>query len=545
MDSMDQAKSEIPNVKWNAKAASNLLKKPVRITSVLVHGRKLYTIADEHGRKGANTQIAALSLALEQLLNEEGSLPPTLYLQMDNSSENHCNAFMQFLELLATRGVFETVECSFLLPGHTHEDIDGRFRGFNHYLTKDPPRSLPDLLRILEKRPRSEDLAPDVRKSGRVVEPPEVHNVQAIPEFTEWLQPNAEPISNFARWRCFRWTRTGETVRFEVKRLASRGEWKECRGVRKVLLRAVPTSPPAMTISVNEKSSIQLFPTWLRENWAALYKSLDRLASDSIFHDPTGEHLDWWKTQAEQAGINVETGEVDEDAARLNNHQVTYPFNFVKGLATQRQYPRPPPPELTPTLDELEDPNDRDGDDLDLPCIGSDGRKERRKVIRFTNPTIPELGHFVLVHCMNEEMESDPDYIGGFSIGKIVHIENACKSIGDRVYWFHWWCPNSDPRSDFVGGVKLHPMFIDRAENDHQNPPFPLLPASNQAFRKFNVPVAENRTARDFVQWVDPAGFDSICGVLDNKFITNGFKLKVAITKFIETCEMEIRRCLK
>ena len=53
--------------------------------------------------------------------------PPTLYLQFDNCSDNKNKTTVAFLALLQECKVFDRIEFSFLLVGHTHEDIDQMF----------------------------------------------------------------------------------------------------------------------------------------------------------------------------------------------------------------------------------------------------------------------------------------------------------------------------------------------------------------------------------------------------------------------------------
>ncbi|CAM6082151.1 unnamed protein product [Calypogeia fissa] len=55
-------------------------------------------------------------------------LPRHLTLQMDNSGKDNKNQIvMAFCSNLVGRGVFETVQLSFLMVGHTHEDVDALF----------------------------------------------------------------------------------------------------------------------------------------------------------------------------------------------------------------------------------------------------------------------------------------------------------------------------------------------------------------------------------------------------------------------------------
>jgi hypothetical protein len=54
--------------------------------------------------------------------------PSVLYLQADNCAGENKNKFMfAFLSLLVSLDIFQDVFLSFLLVGHTHEDIDQMF----------------------------------------------------------------------------------------------------------------------------------------------------------------------------------------------------------------------------------------------------------------------------------------------------------------------------------------------------------------------------------------------------------------------------------
>ncbi len=64
---------------------------------------------------------------LDQIVGRK-PLPGNLLLQMDSCVKNNKNRhLLMFLSLLMVRGVFEEVKLGFLVVGHTHEDIDGRF----------------------------------------------------------------------------------------------------------------------------------------------------------------------------------------------------------------------------------------------------------------------------------------------------------------------------------------------------------------------------------------------------------------------------------
>ena len=72
-------------------------------------------------------------------LDADGKLPysnPTLYLQMDNCSENKNKILFGFLTDLVGRAVFYEIHVGFLMVGHTHEDIDQYFSVISSWLRK-------------------------------------------------------------------------------------------------------------------------------------------------------------------------------------------------------------------------------------------------------------------------------------------------------------------------------------------------------------------------------------------------------------------------
>ncbi|KAL3684777.1 hypothetical protein R1sor_002799 [Riccia sorocarpa] len=59
-------------------------------------------------------------------------LPPHLYIQLDNSAKDNKNwVMMIFCSELVARGCCRTITMSFLVVGHTHEDVDAFFSKVN------------------------------------------------------------------------------------------------------------------------------------------------------------------------------------------------------------------------------------------------------------------------------------------------------------------------------------------------------------------------------------------------------------------------------
>jgi hypothetical protein len=74
-------------------------------------------------------------------------LPKHLVLQMDNSAKDNKNQTMlAFSSDLVARGIFETVTMSFLMTGHTHEDIDAAFSKVSYRTKGKDIGTLPELM---------------------------------------------------------------------------------------------------------------------------------------------------------------------------------------------------------------------------------------------------------------------------------------------------------------------------------------------------------------------------------------------------------------
>jgi hypothetical protein len=67
-------------------------------------------------------------LQLSLRYNESNKkLPDLIYYPIDGGSENANKTILAICELLIARGLTKKIVVTRLPPGHTHEDIDGRF----------------------------------------------------------------------------------------------------------------------------------------------------------------------------------------------------------------------------------------------------------------------------------------------------------------------------------------------------------------------------------------------------------------------------------
>ena len=131
---MDQKKSNIPVMGKTVKDESPLTQ---RVIGVKVHGIGNYVyLCDDTVRGGGNLIIDVLRRTLLDI-EKKGKLPyinPVLYLQIDNCGENKNKTLFAFLTDLVRKQVFHKIKASFLMVGHTHEDIDQGFATISDHL---------------------------------------------------------------------------------------------------------------------------------------------------------------------------------------------------------------------------------------------------------------------------------------------------------------------------------------------------------------------------------------------------------------------------
>jgi hypothetical protein len=158
MDGMDQNKTNVGDL-------------DTRIFGAIAHGaeKQVYMFLVTHYNKETNGAIECL----RRVLAAQSSLPPTLILQFDNTSQENKNSRMfSFLASLVEHGIIKEIIVNFLPVGHTHgmrillfglcacyclwfaEDIDQLFSLISKELKKTPARTLPELISSIKNAVR-------------------------------------------------------------------------------------------------------------------------------------------------------------------------------------------------------------------------------------------------------------------------------------------------------------------------------------------------------------------------------------------------------
>lgn len=147
MDGADQSAFGLPHFMVKTKDVRGHSLK-VKVVGVLDHGRPnrvTFLTMTEEQETGANHIIETLHRVLS-MRAKRGSLPPELYIQLDNCTrENKNHFFLSYVEYLVAMGVFDRVEVGYLPVGHTHEDIDQVFSRSAERLRSNDAITLGDL----------------------------------------------------------------------------------------------------------------------------------------------------------------------------------------------------------------------------------------------------------------------------------------------------------------------------------------------------------------------------------------------------------------
>ena len=136
IDDMDQNTTMVPKFQHSVKGIEGRYVK-MHMCGILLHGLDLYCHiwVDAHHKHDSNQVMTSIVKVLGDVKNRRRTLPPTLRIQADNCSRVNQNKYMfAFCACLVALGHFREVQSSVLIVGHTHDDIDQRFRVISNIL---------------------------------------------------------------------------------------------------------------------------------------------------------------------------------------------------------------------------------------------------------------------------------------------------------------------------------------------------------------------------------------------------------------------------
>lgn len=203
IDAMDQSKTYLPVVLRRAKNDSvEFLKQ--KLMGVLVHGHGSYVyVLHPPVKSGANFTIECIWRTLLKLetkyRDDKVAWPKSLMLQLDNASDNKSYSILAFCSYLVERGVFGEIKLSYLIVGHTHEDIDQFFSVISQHFA-----SLRRGVVVSFENFQQEVISSFKPESAK--RPKCVELVEAVHDFTAWLKAEGgqeQTVSNITAFRSF------------------------------------------------------------------------------------------------------------------------------------------------------------------------------------------------------------------------------------------------------------------------------------------------------------------------------------------------------
>ena len=139
IDGSSQECYRLPHLVQSTKATSSAHKSGVHLLGAINHGFSQNYCYTQLENKYQNTNVTIEVLRRVMLhtrtLTPDGSLPRTLYVQLDNCGRDNKNKyFIAWLAHLVDSRIFSVVEINFLPVGHTHIDVDQMFSRISMHL---------------------------------------------------------------------------------------------------------------------------------------------------------------------------------------------------------------------------------------------------------------------------------------------------------------------------------------------------------------------------------------------------------------------------
>ncbi|KAL3682469.1 hypothetical protein R1sor_000491 [Riccia sorocarpa] len=151
IDGMDQKKTALPHFSKQPKSVDGAALVGVHLVGAMVFHGKMQTrafLTYNNIKSDSNLTITVLH---KILLEWEGPLPPTMYLQLDNTvRENKNNILFAYLAMLLDRNIFSKIKLGFLLVGHTHDFVDQMFSHFSQALRRENAFTMSRLRSVIQ-----------------------------------------------------------------------------------------------------------------------------------------------------------------------------------------------------------------------------------------------------------------------------------------------------------------------------------------------------------------------------------------------------------
>ena len=340
-----------------------------------------------------------------------GPLPPTLYVQLDNTArENKNSSVFGYLSMLVHNGLFKKVKVNFLLVGHTHDHIDQMFSTFSKKLSRYDAFTLPALSGLI---------------SRAYTPKPEVVHLKEIYDFKRYsLADNLKIFSqlhniSFNHVFLIKHVLTEGVTLLYAKQYSTSSQWEPNSGCRFLLqMPASLNMLGAEQMPYEERKLVPMHCDNLEQQRQLWIRSLEEKKKhiENAKKYAGAQDVSWWDEYfLDQQNI------ID---CRLQNHwPITVPFSWTLGINSPTFCSHQLPDELRL----LAQPQQRD--------IYVGPRMSREKESRW-HGSLQEINVGSLVATL-----ADNDDLGHpFWIAKVIELikdESQTVLLSLKVHWYH------------------------------------------------------------------------------------------------------------
>ncbi|KAL3682529.1 hypothetical protein R1sor_000551 [Riccia sorocarpa] len=152
IDGMDQNKTILPHFVKIPKSLDSVSLVEVHLVGAMIYHRTFRTKVFATYKNVRSDSNLTVSIIHRIIMDWEGPLPPTLYIQLDNTVRENKNAnIFAYLAMLIDKKIFRKIKVGFLMVGHTHDHVDKMFSRFSVALRKRQAFTMPELRMVIQE----------------------------------------------------------------------------------------------------------------------------------------------------------------------------------------------------------------------------------------------------------------------------------------------------------------------------------------------------------------------------------------------------------
>ncbi|XP_078593186.1 uncharacterized protein LOC144871538 [Branchiostoma floridae x Branchiostoma japonicum] len=276
IDGMDQDATLLPHYAQTTKDDHGLWRLKTQVTGALSHGEKKCYARVDHMQYPHDTNLTLnflTDILVEAAKDRNGHLPPVLYVQMDNKAGECKNRWiLAYCCLLVHLNVVRKVKISYLMVGHTHEDIDQLFSKIQSQLKKRNATTMDGLLQVIEQSYTPQPKAAEIDQ-------------QQMYDIKEWLDTAMLYMEHHNYPHAFKIERQDEVVTMLYKMWSSDKEW-----LKPTTKPGITHQVPLMEIPSGQPGPLEPIP-YLQQT--RLKATINKLADVGKL---TPEEKAWWTT---------------------------------------------------------------------------------------------------------------------------------------------------------------------------------------------------------------------------------------------------------